>query len=306
MKKIYILAIAAFGFAFTANAQLVDDNMEDYVEGPISAQGPVWRAWSGVDGGADDGDVVTDFANSPVNSLNIPGDEVTDQLLLIPGSPSTGTYTVQFSLLIPEGSSFYFNMQAALTPEGTAWNQALMGGNVYFNCSGSDEGNGGVTGVIDCSAFDFTFTYPEEEFFTVTNVYNLDAQTWAMSINGTEQFNGAPFEFGTQVFEGLSAIDFFSASATNDGYIDDVLVVEGTLGSEDFSSDVFSVYPNPVKDILNIKSATPVDSVVVYDILGKVVSQSTSKTVDMSGLSSGAYLVKVTIGDTSKTVKVIK
>ncbi len=79
---------------------------------------------------------------------------------------------------------------------------------------------------------------------------------------------------------------------------------------EDFNSEVFSIYPNPVQNVLNIKSATNIDSVVVYDILGKIVLQENpakvSPSIDMSSLTSGAYLVKVTIGNASKTVKVLK
>lgn len=310
MKKIYVLALAAFGFAFTANAQLLEDDMEDYLEGPLASQSTVWRAWSGVDGGADDGNIVTDFASSGVNSLLIDDSGVVDQLLIIPGAPTTGTYIVAFKLYIPAGRSFYLNMQAALTPEGDAWQQALMGGNVYFNCDGSTPGSGGVTGVIDCTTFDFNFTFPEDEFFTVENIYDLDAQTWGMRINGTEQFTGQALEFGDQVFEGLTAINFFSASDNNEGYIDDILITEQSLGSEDFNENLFSVHPNPVVNILNISSKAMVNSVIVYDLLGKIVANTNpnavSPSIDMSSLASGTYLVNITIGDASKTIKVIK
>jgi hypothetical protein len=62
--------------------------------------------------------------------------------------------------------------------------------------------------------------------------------------------------------------------------------------------------------MLNIKSTSAVDNVTVYDILGKVVLQENpgtiSPAINMSNLASGSYLVKVTIGDSSKTVKILK
>jgi hypothetical protein len=95
-------------------------------------------------------------------------------------------------------------------------------------------------------------------------------------------------------------------------YIDDVVLYNGniTVGVDEFSDNKFSVYPNPVKDMLNIKSINAVDNVIVYDILGKVVLQENpgtiSPAINMSNLASGSYLVKVTIGDSSKTVKILK
>ncbi|MCB0465198.1 MAG: T9SS type A sorting domain-containing protein [Aequorivita sp.] len=311
MKKIYVLALLLGAFSFSSYAQQeLTDDLESYTLGPISAQSDHWRPWGGVDGGADDANVVDDEANSGVQSVLVGGNELTDLILLVPSAPTSGVYTIEFMAFIPSGKAGYFNMQAALTPEGTAWNQALMGGNVYFNCDGASGGVGGVTGVIDCSVFDQTFTYPEDEWFKVDCVYDIDNQTWDMYINDVQFIFAYPFEFGTQVFIELAGLDIYSASAANEMYVDDVVLYNGIIGTEDFSADTFSVYPNPVKDMLNIKSSTAIDNVTVYDLLGKVVLQENpgkiSPSINMSNLTSGSYLVKVTIGNSSKTVKVLK
>ncbi|MEH6764416.1 MAG: T9SS type A sorting domain-containing protein [Aequorivita antarctica] len=311
MKKIYVLALLLGAFSFSSNAQqeLMDD-FESYNLGPISAQAAHWRNWSGVDGGSDDANVVDDESLSGLQSVYIPDNELTDLILLVPSAPISGVYTIQFNALIPAGQSGYFNMQAALTPEGTAWVQALMGGNVYFNCDGASGGIGGVTGVIDCSVFDQTFTYPEDQWFKVDCVYDIDNQAWDMYIDDVQFIFAAPFAFGPQVFIELAGLDFYSAAPHNQMFLDDVVLYNGVIGTEDFSADKFSVYPNPVKDMLNIKSSTSVDNVTVYDLLGKVVLQENpgtiSPAINMSNLASGSYLVKVTIGNSSKTVKVLK
>jgi hypothetical protein len=318
MKKIYVLALALGAFSFSSQAQIeYTDDFDSYTLGPIAGQSSQWRTWSGVDGGADDGDVTDDEAISGAQSLLISDNKLTDLILLTPSAPISGTYTIQWYSYIPAGKSGYFNMQAALTPEGNAWNQALMGGNVYFNCKDDDTGNGGntpgeggVTGLIDCSSFDQVFNYPEDEWFKVTCIYDIDNQTWDMLINDIPAVNAYPFEFGTQVFIELAGLDFYSASSNNMMYVDDVTMANGTIGTEDFSANGFSVYPNPVKNMLNIESTAPVDNVTVYDILGKVVLQEApgkiSPAINMSGLASGTYMVKVTIGNSSKTVKVLK
>jgi hypothetical protein len=315
MKKIYVLALLLGAFSFSASAQLETfDDFESYNLGPISAQSSHWRPWSGVDGGSDDANVVDDEALSGLQSVFIPGNELTDLILLVPSAPFDGVYSIEFHALIPAGKSGYFNMQAALTPNGTAWVQALMGGNVYFNCDGSTPGLGGVTGVIDCTVFDQPFTYPEDQWFKVDCVYDIDNQVWDMYIDDSQFVFAAPMAFGTQVFIELAGLDFFSASANNEMYLDDVTLFKGDImnqvGVDDFSSNSFSVFPNPVKDVLNISSKAAVDNVTIYDILGKVVLQENpgtiSPAINMSGLASGSYLVQVTIGDASKTVKVLK
>ena len=311
MKKIYLLVVAALTFTFAMDSQVEYFEEFDFFNlGDISAQHPNWRTWSGVNGGVEDADVVDTQSISGVQSVLIDDSEIMDQIVLVPSAPNSGLYTIRWQMLVPAGQGGYFNMQAVLTPAGDPWNQALMGGNVYFNCDGFSGGSGGATGVLDCSVFDATFTYPEDEWFLVTCVYDLDNEVWAMSINGNEQFNSYPFDFGAQVFSELAAINFFSATPHNEFYVDDLVMLVGVLGADDFSADVFSVYPNPVTDILIIRSTNTVDAIAVYDVLGKLVLSTTpgiiSPSIDMSALNSGVYLVRVTIGDASKTVKVIR
>lgn len=306
MKKIYLLGFAAL-LTFNANSQIIlEDDFDSYSLGNVSPQADHWRTWS--DGVIDDASVVNTYASSGSNSLEIDDSGLTDMLLLIPDAPTSGIYTVQWYMYIPNGKGAYFNMQAA-SSNGT-WTQALMGGNVYFNCDGSSGGSGGVTGVTDCSAFDATFTYLQNSWFKVTCIYDLDAQTWSMNIDDEEQFTDYPFDFGAQVFEELAAINFYSASANNEYYIDDVTLANGVLSTESFDTASFKIFPNPVSDILNIKSQDVVNNVSVYNVLGKLVHQSSPNTIspsiDMETYKSGIYFVEVTIGDSTQTVKVIK
>lgn len=311
MKKFYLSALLLGAFTIGAQAQteLVDD-FEGYDIGYLSPQADHWRTWSGDMGTSEDGLVLDDEAFSGSQSLYIDDSEEVDMIFLIPNAPTSGIYMVQWYAFIPAGKSGYWNMQGGLTPTGTEWRQHLMGGNVYLNCDGNSPGEGGVTGVIDCSTFDAVFSYPEDEWFKITCVYDIDMETWSLSINDVLQFQDYPFEFGTDPFESLAGIDFYSASTNNHMYIDDMIAGPDVLGTEDFENDVFAVYPNPVQDVLNIDSKAEVEKVTVYDMLGKVVLQATpgavSPQINMSALPSGTYMVKVTIGKNSKIVKVLK
>ena len=147
----------------------------------------------------------------------------------------------------------------------------------------------------------------EGSWFPVVFYFDVDGLTYETWIDGNA-VHASPVPF--QADGTLGAMDLFSIDGNNEHYFDDFHFLNGVLGADDFSADVFSVYPNPVTDILNISTRAAVDSVVVYDILGKVVIQAKpdaiSPSINMGALSSGAYLVQVTIGDASKTIKVIK
>lgn len=76
------------------------------------------------------------------------------------------------------------------------------------------------------------------------------------------------------------------------------------------SKDVI-VYPNPVKDVLNLSYDKKISTISIYNLVGQdVLTKSINDlkgSVDVSGLGSGNYVVKVnTVDNTVKTVKIIK
>ncbi|WP_299117260.1 T9SS type A sorting domain-containing protein [uncultured Winogradskyella sp.] len=126
------------------------------------------------------------------------------------------------------------------------------------------------------------------------------------------QFTSAP----TIVFSGLSSsttyylrlYDFsgddfgpisFNISATTSLSIDDV---------EDASA--FTYYPNPVKNKLTLNAQNTIENVTMYNMLGQevliVTPNNVDSELDMSSLQGGTYFVKVTIANTTKTIRVIK
>ncbi|MGC4039323.1 MAG: T9SS type A sorting domain-containing protein [Flavobacterium sp.] len=88
------------------------------------------------------------------------------------------------------------------------------------------------------------------------------------------------------------------------------ILVENPLSTDDFNSNNFSFQPNPVKNVLNLSYTKEISNVEVYNLLGQRVIANKFSTntpqVDMSQLSSGTYMVKVTSDKQVKTIKVIK
>lgn len=73
-----------------------------------------------------------------------------------------------------------------------------------------------------------------------------------------------------------------------------------------------SVYPNPVKDVLSITTgATEVNKLEVYDIQGRLVRTTDLGanglyTTNMSDMSAGVYVVKITGPKGTMTKKIVK
>lgn len=83
-----------------------------------------------------------------------------------------------------------------------------------------------------------------------------------------------------------------------------------TAGNEEFSKNTVAVYPNPAQNVWNFTSAGVIDSIMVYDISGKVMFTaqfgSDEASVDAAGFASGIYFAQIASGKSVQTVKVIK
>lgn len=82
-----------------------------------------------------------------------------------------------------------------------------------------------------------------------------------------------------------------------------------TLSNGDFNLSNFKIYPNPASSILNIKSERAVELITIHSALGKkVMTIKPTKTIDISRLKTGVYLMKVVYVNypESTTLKFIK
>ncbi len=118
---------------------------------------------------------------------------------------------------------------------------------------------------------------------------------------------------GTLALTGLTPattyyLRVFSTSPSTRGTYD--LTVSNTLGNNSFDNGSFAYYPNPVKNVLNLSYNQAISNVEVFNMLGQKMSSNkfnaNEAQVDMSHLSDGAYMVKVTSEGQVKTIKVIK
>ncbi len=83
------------------------------------------------------------------------------------------------------------------------------------------------------------------------------------------------------------------------------------LALDDFEVvNAVKVYPNPVRDVLNISFESVISSISIYNLLGQEMltksMNAKESSIDVSQLAAGTYLVKIIAGDALKTMKVIK
>jgi hypothetical protein len=91
----------------------------------------------------------------------------------------------------------------------------------------------------------------------------------------------------------------------------DFNVTSGTLSTNDVEADRFSYYPNPVNDILTLHAESKINTVRVYNILGKNIQQTSPNAIEtelnMSNFQSGVFFIEVTLENSnSKTIKIFK
>ena len=88
------------------------------------------------------------------------------------------------------------------------------------------------------------------------------------------------------------------------------ITVEEVVSTDRFDSASFKAYPNPVRDFFNISYSSDINDVMVINMLGQTVIsktvQATDTQIDMSGLPTGTYFVKVNLEGIIKTIKVTK
>jgi len=113
---------------------------------------------------------------------------------------------------------------------------------------------------------------------------------------------------GTQDFAVMS-IDL---DGCYNGDCSDTIYLNGppTAVYEEEIDNTISVFPNPVLDELNVKSAAPLRSIAVYGMDGVMVRKAVlsvmEHTSDLAGLPSGMYVVRVVSDEGISVQKVMK
>ena len=98
--------------------------------------------------------------------------------------------------------------------------------------------------------------------------------------------------------------------ANTTGITDIVIDGDFLLGSEENIIEGFNYYPNPAGGTLNLSAVDNIEDVAIYNILGQeVLTQDVNAVnteLNVSSLTTGAYIMKVTVGGQVGTYKILK
>ena len=170
---------------------------------------------------------------------------------------------------------------------------------VHFDYYTTDATTFGLTLISDAPT-------PVQALYTISGIeknkwvsVNIPMATFK-AISGFNATKFIQFKFGTAApTPGTVYFDNLYFSLTDPG-----------LGTEKFETSNVKMYPNPVKNTLNIEAKGSIERVAVYSILGQEVMSkspnSNATTLQTSNLQKGTYIVKSTIDGKTSTSKFIK
>ncbi|MGV7106445.1 DUF7619 domain-containing protein [Flavobacterium sp. U410] len=177
-----------------------------------------------------------------------------------------------------------------------------------------------VKDMIDASKFDLSSLVPlhsSHDFYTRIKDNKVEFIFENINLDFNDAINDGYVAFKIKTLPTLTVGETFSNEAniyfdynfpiTTNNYVTTIQALSNP--SFEFEKE-FVLYPNPVKDILNIsgKNQAEIKSVEIYNIIGQLViavSNSTGK-IDISNLENGTYFIKVNSEKGSGNTKFIK
>lgn len=129
---------------------------------------------------------------------------------------------------------------------------------------------------------------------------NSKASSIRAEINTDEELVLTPLNSGISTIE----IDFTSNGKVVTKSIE---VNSSFLAITETAKATFTIYPNPVADVLKIKSDEKIISINIFDLSGKLVSsKANANEINVSQLAKGNYLVQIISNQKTRTEKFIK
>lgn len=269
-----------------------------------------------------------DNINGP-NGAVIPPDPIPSGPANLPNAPNAEVYSIYndnsgFTTTFPVAYDFgTLSGEPDLDPSATE-NKALK---FNFGVAGWGQGEGGPDDVSSYNYVSFDYwagpTVVGFDFVLISNSGAITEHKYQISVqepvvNEAWTRVQIPMSFFTNIGFADTALWQWKFSPLNDSvdnsgivYVDNIIFTQNLLSTNEFSTELFSVSPNPTNSIWNINSNRQIIKAVwVYDIQGKqvitITPNSNEATIDASGLNNGIYMAKIEVENGTRTVKLIK
>tara|TARA_R110000787_G_scaffold38086_3_gene96239 strand:+ start:11996 stop:12718 length:723 start_codon:yes stop_codon:yes gene_type:complete len=215
--------------------------------------------------------------------------------------------------------SFYSNAQESELL-GTWYINNIIFGDIEFNPPPAvqpyitfyNSPNNYLDGHGGCNNYSATLDYDSSASFYQILLFDSLSEICSPEINGFENFF-----FDYFMVEGYNyQYEFFTFSNGQDGLIiyldpfDQAVFSRSSLSISDNKNIDFTLYPNPVNDILQIKNnnAYQIISIRIYDLIGKLLMAKKGNVdqLDLSSLNNGVLLLEIETDQGVLTKKLIK
>ncbi len=270
--------------------------------------------------------IVTFNANSPTEApaLNV-GDLLNFTASIVSAAsdetPDDNIFTLRQTVI----NSLDPNDKTCL--EGATITPEMVGKYVHYmirfeNTGTANAENIVVKDMIDATKFDVNSLVPldgSHEFVTRINGNKVEFIFENINLPFDDANNDGYVAFKIKTKPTLVLGDTFSNTASI--YFDynfpivtePAVTVIAVLAKQDFVFDsYFRIYPNPANDVLKIESKQNIEvqSISIYNTLGQLVlvvpNAKTTKAVDVSGLQTGNYFIKIDSDKGTSNAKFLK
>ncbi|WP_223601781.1 T9SS type A sorting domain-containing protein [Chryseobacterium sp. GVT01B] len=267
---------------------------------------------------------VTLKLNTPTQTPSLNSGDILHYTAQINGAADETPLDNNFTLNQSVVNSFDPNDKTCL--EGTTITQTQVGDYVHYlirfeNTGTANAQNIVVKDVIDTSKFDISSLVAlngSHNFVArITNPNTVEFIFENIQLPFDDANNDGYVSFKIKTKSTLNLGDSFSNTARiyfdyNHPIITNTYTtsVQNVLAIAEANKEntIISVYPNPVRDILNIQSKNEIIKAEIYDAVGRIISSTNVKgnSIPVYGLSKGNYILKVFTRDHAIVQKFIK
>ncbi|HLA56376.1 MAG TPA: T9SS type A sorting domain-containing protein [Flavobacterium sp.] len=134
---------------------------------------------------------------------------------------------------------------------------------------------------------------------------------FSYTVDGGQPVTGnivSPSNYSVPITAGQSVT--FTVTAVGVPCVPSLTTTCQSLAIPDFNEDKFSVYPNPVHDVLTIDAGDQIQNITIYNILGqKMLEKLTFESksyIDFTKFEKGLYFLRMASASGTKTIRIIK
>ncbi|PCH95930.1 MAG: hypothetical protein COB85_04145 [Bacteroidetes bacterium] len=313
MKNFVIFLLIIFPVYLNAQTILITDNFDSYNAGSyLGLESSLWTTWDNMPGTATDAFVSDEQAASGTNSVKLEspsGGGPSDILLPFASDYTQGAYELALKIYVDSGKGAYYNIQTSYKP-GVEWAME-----VYFAIAGTAVLNAGGTGAA-------TFNYTHNTWIDLRVIADLDNDEGKFYVDDSllHTWTWSSTAQGGKNVKSIGSLNIYASGGAAPPnaeaalyYVDDVVLTELLLmGLNDLETRYFKIYPNPVKDYLQveIKNTGEFIQFRFLDLSGRVVStfRPTGQNIfriNLSELPSGMYIMEATLGTNVSRKKIL-